>query len=1073
MPLYLHTSNRLELLGDALANLSVSFPLAPLEKETVVLQSGGMARWVMMHLAARLGVSANLDFPFPNSFVDRVFRAVIPVDVAGKRLEKQVLKWQLLKVLPELVCRPEFAELAVYMEGASDLKKYQLAGRLADIFDQYLIFRPELILKWEAGHVDSWQASLWYELSQRDDCLAETSNRARLQGGCLDVLNSLTTRLADLPGRVSVFGLSALPPYYLKIFTALSSLLDVHFFFLNPCRKYWGDIVSEKIEGQIEISSGHDVEDLHLEQGNSLLASTGHQGRELLNMLLECDVGGEDELFLESPMVGVGGAKSTLGVIQNDILDMENGKPLLEEPDRSVMIHSCHSPMRELEVLHDQLLAMLDEEEGELGPEDIIVMTPDIEVYSSLIDAVFGSRKFAGGKLLPFNVADRSIRSEGELVSAFLAVLSLAGGRLEISSVLSILEREPVRRKFDLSMEEMEVAEKWLAGVNIRWGENGSIRQGMGLPATEENSWQAGFDRLLLGYAMAGGRRGESFAGILPYDDVEGGEAEILGRILDFTTELFRHLRGLTGKRTLAEWSAMLLDLLDALFADDSKTQEYSFLRNALLSISEKQDQAAFVGEVDFEVVRAELEDVGREDFLTSGFMTGGITFCEMLPMRAVPFKVVCLLGMNDNAYPRMTVSPGFDLIASDPRPGDRSRRKDDRYLFLETILSARQRLYISYVGQSVRDGSSLSPSVLVNELIENLHRRFPAIQDSLVTVHPLQAFSGEYFTGVNDLFSYSAANYNGALALAREKIEQPLLAGRLEPPPDELREITVAELADFFVNPTRFFCHRRLGVFIEKEALDHSGVESFVLDPLARYRLGEDILKDILQGNNLPARFETARQQGIMPHGSVGRAAFEQLAGEVGIVAEKLSAKGASGVMEKLIATRQIGGFSLSGHLECSPESGLFQYRFATLKPADLVRAWINHLFLNEVAPVDWHRVTHLVASNKAVSFAPVSTSGELIAKLLDLYWQGLTEPLPFFPASSQSFFEGKEKGREDEDALARARRQWQGGDFMMAERDNHYHLLCYGTNDPFSADFMDIATIIYTSLYERMSFC
>ncbi|MEN8142413.1 MAG: exodeoxyribonuclease V subunit gamma [Thermodesulfobacteriota bacterium] len=1072
MPLYLHTSNRLELLGDALADLSVSSPLAPLEKETVVLQSGGMARWVSMHLAARLGVSANLDFPFPNSFVDRIFRAVLPEDTGGKRLEKQRLKWQLLRVLPELVCRQEFAVLKAYMDGASDLKKFQLAGRLADLFDQYLIFRPELILEWESGRQDSWQAVLWNELSTRDDCLAGVSNRARLQAGCLEVLSSSAPLLGDLPGRLSVFGLSALPPYYLKIFTALATHLDVHFFFLNPCRKYWGDIVSEKTGRLIELRSRLAGEDLHLEQGNSLLASTGHQGRELLNMLLECDVDGEEELFREAGAGGGGGRTSLLGTFQNDILEMENGMPSTEETDRSVMIHACHSPMRELEVLHDQLLAMFAEE-PELGPEDIIVMTPDIEVYSALIEAVFGSRKYGRGKSLPFNIADRSIRNEGPLVSAFLAVLSLAGSRLEISNVLAILEREVVMRKFSLSPEEMEVAEKWLAGVNIRWGIDGADRRQMGLPATEENSWQAGIDRLLLGYAMAGGRSRESFAGILPYDDIEGGEAEILGRILDFTTELFSQGRGLTGKRTLADWSAELLGLLEALFAADGETQEYDFLRNGLLALSGYQEQDGFGGEVAFEVVRAELVEAGSEDRLTSGFMTGGITFCEMLPMRAVPFKVVCLLGMNDTAYPRTMVSPGFDLIAADPRPGDRSRRKDDRYLFLETLLSARLKLYISYIGQSVRDGSALSPSVLVSELIEGLVRRFPAIKESLVTVHPLQAFSGAYFAGGGDLFSYSAGNYHGALALAREKIEQSPLLGRLGPPPEELRSVTVEGLANFFVNPTRFFFRKRLGVFLEKESQELAGVESFVLEPLARYRLGEDILQDILSGGDLQARFETAGQEGVMPHGSVGRAAFDRLVDEVGAVAEKLLAKGVSGAMETLNATHRIGGFSLSGHFECSPENGLFQYRFATLKPADLIRAWINHLFMNAMAPADWRKVTHLAASNKVVSFSPVTDSGVLLAELLDLYWQGLNGPLPFFPASSRAFSEEKRKGGEDETALVKARGQWQGSEFIGAERDNLYHLLCYGESAPFAAGFMETAVTVFTPLDARLTSC
>lgn len=1071
MPLYIYTSNRLEKLAAAFADLTVSVPLPPLEQETVVLQSGGMARWLNMQLAGRLGVSANMAFPFPNGFVDQVFGEILPAPALARKLNKSVLHWQVMRVLPELLDRPEFAVLRDYLSQDSDLKKYQLAGRLADLLDQYLIFRPEMILDWEAGRGDSWQALLWQELSSRADCLADTANRAQLQASCLEILAKPDPALGSLPSRFSVFGLSTIPPYYLKVFTALAEHLDVHFFFLNPCREYWGDIVSAK--GIDRLSRGSEAsEDLYLTQGNPLLASTGVQGRELLGMLLECNVAGEQDLFGGPDPDGEGSGATMLGAVQTDILELWDGSPRpgedLAGDDRSIMVHSCHSPMRELEVLHDQLLAMFEDSPG-LEPKDIIVMTPDIESYSPLIGAVFGSRKVVQGRALPFSIADRVIRKEGALFGALLNILELVGSRMEISRVVALLERAPVRERFGLSLNDLERLEKWLSAVNIRWGIDGNDRGQWGLPETVENTWRFGLDRLLLGYAMVGDNQ-HDFGGVLPYDELEGNEVAALGRFLDFTDKLFGYVRQLAAKRTLADWATVLLALFDELLvANDEQEPEREFIIRTLTGLGEVQIDSAFTDAVEFEVIMAELDKAGQTDSLSSGFMAGGITFCEMLPMRAVPFKVVCLLGMNDGAYPRPTTMLAFDLIAAQPQLGDRSRRKDDRYLFLESILSARQCLYLSYVGQSVRDGSFLSPSVLVSELVEYLLRRFTVARERIVTSHPLQPFSPAYFVGREDLFSFSASNLEAARMLGQVKHSKMLISEPLPPPPDEFREITVDELSYFFCNPARYFCRKRLGIQLESDVGELAGTENFNLDFLDRYQLGETMLQDRLADKAGRDYFRIARQQGVLPHGSVGVAAFNELVDGVEAVVGKLGDKGGVGELSTLAGRVEIGPFVVSGQLATSPEAGLIIYRYAKLKPTDLIRGWLQHLLLHRLAPPDWARLTHVVANDKIVTFQPLTDAEDNLAEVLDLYWQGLMSPLRFFPATSRAFAMARRKGMADAAALAKARKTWMGGSFARAEGDDRYYQLCFRGIDPLDQEFMANGVAFFESLDER----
>ena len=368
-------------------------------------------------------------------------------------------------------------------------------------------------------------------------------------------------------------------------------------------------------------------------------------------------------------------------------------------------------------MLYDHLLDWFARD-PKLAPRDVLVMTPDIETYAPFIQAVFDSPE-ESSKRIPFSVADRGICSASQVVDAFLNLLSLPATRLEATSVLRILETEAVRVKFGLAESDLDIIRVWVRGTNIRWGQDAKQRESLGLPGLAENTWQQGMERLFAGYAMAG--KGERmFQGVLPYDDVEGGSAEVLGHFAEYLKRLFDLVAKLRERRTIGEWEGVLLGALEAFFQpDESQVPETLLIRSTLRELASKAAEAGCVEPVDLAVILESLNQLLAEDRFGSGFITGGVTFCALKPMRSIPFKVICLIGMNDGAFPRTDRHLSFDLMAQKPRLGDRSLRADDRYLFLETLLSARERLHISYVGQSIRDNSEAPPSVLVSELLD------------------------------------------------------------------------------------------------------------------------------------------------------------------------------------------------------------------------------------------------------------------------------------------------------------------------------------------------------------------
>ncbi|MDZ7336310.1 MAG: exodeoxyribonuclease V subunit gamma [candidate division KSB1 bacterium] len=1080
--IHLYTSNRLEMLAEKLAEV-LRVPLAsPLTPEIVVVQSKGMERWLAMQLAQRFGICANVKFPFPNAFVHEMLSKIIPNIPDPTPFDPQLLIWKIMKLLPDFIDRPEFLSIKNYLGGSQfDLKAFQLAERIADRFDQYLLYRPDWIFRWERGEDHHWQAMLWRRLVQENGPL----HRATLGKQFLEQVQSLTAPPKSFPERVSVFGISALPPFHLHILKAISKFTPVHLFVMNPCREFWFDIPS--LGGDERYSINHpdrtgEAEDFDLESGNSLLASMGALGREFLGMIYDFDFQEHAE-FIEP------GEKTLLSHIQSDILNLkqrgiDQPKVQLAANDDSIQIHSCHSPMREVEVLQDQLLRMF-EQDAELLPKDILVMTPEIESYAPYIHAVF-DLPMDDPRRIPFSISDRTVRQESELINTFLSLLDLSHSRCTSNEVMTVLESPAVQRRFNLSETELDRIRHWISETHIRWGIDAEHRQELGLPNTLEHTWRAGLDRLLLGYALPGqGKR--MFANILPYDAIEGDDAELLGNFLDFLEQLFLTIKSLHHPRSLKEWSEQLQRILENLFAPDPETEnDYLLIWRSATELGKLQQQTDFRYPIHVEVIKNYLKGQFERTSYGFGFMTGGVTFCAMLPMRSIPFKIICLLGMNDDVYPRQEQKLGFDLMAHQPRPGDRSRRKDDRYLFLEAILSARKKLYISFVGQSLQDNSPIPPSVLVNELLDYIDANYEIpeknISDHLITKHRLQAFSPAYFQNDQKLFSFSAQHFQTAKKMLEPRsAPSPFITQGLSIPDESWRIINLIDLVRFFENPAKFFVTRRLGMILEEVSPIFEEDEPFQLEKLDQYHWAQQLLTEFLAGKDLSDSFELLRAQGALPHGSVGQIEFDRLRRTVHAFAHKLQPYLFTGPLPALTVDLNLGQFKLVGKIEGVFPERLLTYRLAKIRARDRLRAWIYHLVLNLVQPKDYPRISWLIgweAENgtenwEAWQFNQIENSHQLLADLLDIYWQGLSKPIHFFPETSWEFATRLiEKNKPEPAALKSARRKWRSDDMSRGwfESQDPYYQLCFEKfePDPLDVDFQNLAIDIFRPVIE-----
>ncbi len=1074
--MYVYRSNRAEALAEALAQV-VGRPLEdPAARECIVVQGRGMERWLSMELSRRLGVWANPDFPFPRRLIERAVESVLGADPAPA-MEPESAMWSIAAILPSCLSRPEFAEIRRYLDGDErGIRLIQLAQRLADTFDHYTVYRPEMILGWDQGKDGGWQARLWRMLRERHG-LSHVAARAR---DFFAALRRGSRVGGDFPRRLSLFGLSTLPPLYVRILGGLAQQVEVHLFLLSPSSEYWGEIRSrrEMLRRRQPEGGGASEEALSLVEGNPLLASLGRLGRdfqEVLESLVDYTESGGD--LYRGP-----GAETVLAALQADILDLVNrgreGQPApLPFPagDVSVQVHSCHGPMREIEILHDQLLALFDGDH-DLQPHDVVVMTPSIDAFAPYIEAVFDSRD---RPFIPYRLADRSARASLEVFDALLRLLAVLRGRMTAPEVLDLLAIEVIGSRFGICADDLELLRKWITESGIRWGVDAAHREAVGQPPFAENTWRFGLDRLLLGYAMCGENR-LLFAGVLPYDDVEGTEAVLLGRLAEFAERLFDFRDRLQAPRSLDDWRRDLGALLEAMIdSDEASAYQHRQIQEALAELAARGAKAGFEAAVDLDALRAELERELQRGAAAHGFLSGGVTFCEMVPMRSIPFRVVCLVGMSDGAFPRIRRPLGFDLVAQRPRPGDRSQRDDDRYLFLEALLSARDRLLITYTGQSISDNTAIPPSVVVSELLDAVRQSFElgapgGVERALVVRHPLQPFSPRYFREDGDrrLFSYVHSYCNGAAALRERHAQAPFVSAPLRLEPGALGALDLEDLIQFFRDPSKYFLQRRLGLYLGGDAPLVEDREPIALDNLERWEVGDALLKRRLDGVNLEAALAAMRASGRLPLGVPGTCLYADLCPEVEALAKRAEGAMSGGRLSAVEIDAEIGGTHLTGVLRDVFAAAQVRHQFSRLGGASELELWIRHLALSCFARAPYPRRSILIGRPVSprervteIRFRPVPEAAALLERLLLLYRIGQEVPLPLFKKASRIYAQklaGKgEAARQS--ALAGARQAYEdrgGGPWAgMGDAANAYVAQIYGDRDPLDPDFASFA--------------
>jgi exodeoxyribonuclease V gamma subunit len=1109
--LHIHFSNRHEVLTRKLLSHLGDSTGGVFDAEQVIVPSAAVRRSLTLAIAREHGICANVEWGFLAHWLWRQIGRFMPTVAEQSPFAAPLLTWRIHAALNDREFIAVQPRLAAYVGEADEVMRYELATRVAQLFEQYITYRPDWLDAWgkqrpadlgadrSARADEQWQAALWRRIEREVGVSALHPGEAFLKA-----LGSrqpdLFTR-AVLPRSAHLVALAAMPPLYLPWLQQLGQHMEVHLYVLNPCREYWFEIIDRKRLAHLRAraaSQGHEV-------GNRLLAAWGRQTQSHVDLLVDAagDAAQDDADFQPSDH------GTLLGRFQNAILDLvelEPGAVAMAADDRSIEVHVCHSLTREIEALHDHLLGLFAADPN-LQPSDILVVTPDIEAAAPLIEAVFGTA--TRERRIPYAITGRARSTMNLPAQALLALLSLATSRLAATELFGLLQQPVVAARFGLDADALQQVHDWMLQAGIRWGLDAAHREACGVPPTAHHTLSEGLDRLFLGYALPS-TAGEPFEAWLPAGDAEGSDAVALGAFAQFAQALAELRARLAVPQLPDDWCRLLLDALAGFVAAGAdELDDLRELQADVRALTETMQRGGATQPIPVAVMRAALTQ-WLDDPARGGVPTGSVTFSSMSSLRGLPYAVVCMIGLDDRSFPTSARAPEFDLMSLRPRRGDRQRRHDERNLFLDLLLAARRSVYLGYTGRSIRDNAPLPPSVLVAELLDVL---VPAIADDpaspeslaaarrrLVVEHPLQAFSLDAYSSTGDarLRSFDREMWQALRnslqapppspamvaddageadadpddaddAAPIEEPAQPFFVAALPEPGAEWREVRLEQLVEFFGNPCRYLLRRRLGIELQHDDEELQDDEPFLVDRPARWALADRLLPALLDGMALDDARALAQAGTEMPAGAIGELELARELHQMKAFADRVRTATGDACLppHQAVLQMDLDGQAWSVHAGFADlrACGLVRHRYDERRPGHLLRAWLHHLVLcaapatAAAACTDWHLVDGVLRLK-----AP-SDPAALLGGLLAIYRRGLREPVHFFPKSAWAYVEGG-------DDLNRARKKWRPSkEEPWAEGgDAAYRLALRGQADPLDDEFAALAKAVFHPLMRHM---
>ncbi|CAL1329023.1 exodeoxyribonuclease V subunit gamma [Candidatus Providencia siddallii] len=987
----------------------------PFEEEIIIVENFEISQWLQIELTKYFGITCNIHYKLPRDFILEMIYKILPDISKNNHYTKNLIKWRIITILPKIINNKKLKELKFYIKNDIDGRKlHQLSEKIANLFESYMIYRPKLITQWEKNKLininnknQSWQKKLWRELFvYRKTLEKKTQHLLTIHKIFIKFLSAPNYLKNFFPKRIFIYGISSLPPIYIQILNIISKYTDIYLMFKNPCKhflKYNKYLLCLDITKQQKKPININKKEKKI---NPLLVSWGKLGNDFLKLITNIKNSKKFFIFTDTNRL------TLLENIKQDILDSKNNiqlgktiekyktsknKRLINLLDNTITFNSCYNIKKEIENLYEKLLEFF-EKDNTLTPKDILVKVSNIEVYTPYIYAIFSKDK--SENYIPFSILNKKPLKSNPIIQAFISLLNLPKVRFFKDQIFDLLDISAISKKFDINENELDILNNWINKYEIKFGLDNNNFKDLNLPIINQNTWEFGLKKILSKYSI--NKDFKSLDNIFSYDKYNNTKLKLINKLFFFIETLKKWRILLKKKYSLKKWKNIYKELINDFFIINDNTEIIlTLLKNQLYKIINTATTSGHTKHIKSLLIRDELLISINEKKENYNFFTGSVTFCTFTQMKSIPFKIICLLGMNDNVFPRNITQENFDLKKNKIILGDKKTDYEDKYLFLETLISTTKIFYLSYIGISINN-EPRNPSILIEELLNyicqnfriigtenlNVDDSYKILKKHLITKHNNIQFKKENFFNKTKNQNYINKSLKKTIITKSKNKQNSFLIKKNK----IITKINIEELLNFYNNPIKFFFQKKLNVYFseEKESFDS---EPFYFNKLQLHNLYKKILDFSIKNKNIKSIYDKLKIEGKLPINNFDKILWKE------------SIKNTSHLIKKIKEHNEkpfdyyikckIKNININGSLKNIYKTGILRYQPNYINANNFIRLWIEHLFFN--FKISEKETTILDINNNYYKFPSIEKKKNLnyLELLIMGYLKGQNSPL------------------------------------------------------------------------------
>ncbi|XBC44247.1 MAG: exodeoxyribonuclease V subunit gamma [Buchnera aphidicola (Schlechtendalia peitan)] len=1023
----LYKSYRFDLLLKKACSIFIQNPLHnPLNSEIFVTPNAQIDYWIKIFIANKYLITANINFLKFNTFVWKIFQNFSSHNYSNLEFTRYYLIWKMMN-LKNIKHFSNFIS-----KSNSKIKLFEILSFLSKTFEQYLIYRPDWIKKWQENskkqnntHASTNQYEvLWIEL------IKYMNSKHQSTWNFSNILFYLENKfkkklnITQFPPRIFIFENTYLTPYHLIILKQISQLCDIHFFYTTPYQ-YEEQLLSKfnkikKCNINLTQKNAADLlkttrkfkifiqKKINIHNSMNYIASWGEYGLEntvLLNLIQKKQVNifntKETTCLLQ---------KIQKNIIQNNFLKNNNinkinihneKKYKIFKNDKSLAIHVCLTLRREIEVLHDNLLNILNTNHDILF-HDILIISKNINIYTPYIYSIFN--KINGKNYIPFFIlSDTYLENKTTIFKIVIEMLDLPNISLDNEKILNLLSNVFILKKFKIKSKEIIILHKIIQQSCITFEADSTNETYESHINHEYNNLSIGEENIFLGRAM-NDINYITWNKNVPYQYLSTKHYKIFGKFVTFSILLKKWKKILSTEKSLKHWKILFEQFLQDFFInDDSEKQEIIFIKKQWNKIIDPGIRENYKGKISIKILKNELLNYNSQKINIHGCFSGKVTFCNGFKLRSIPFKVICILGMHEKFVIQKTSTSNLSLMYQYPRICDPHRPNKYKYLFLETLLSTKKFLLISYYKNSEHTNSIHEQSLIINQLFLYISKNFYISKKynnkckcqniNKLLLHIYYFHTNELYSTKNFYHNYKFHSFSQTwfkisqlTRTYKNNFEKPL-------PKIQYKHINMFNLISFWKNPIRYFFNQRLHVKLNLITTNNLYQEDYFIKAIDRYWINVDILNFLLYRKSIKKLFLYYKYKGIIPSGNIGKIYWNNQLSLITPLYEKIN------LQKKKLRNKkfciQTGIHFLYGLLKNINTTGLLRWTPSIIKNTDIISLWLEHLVYCCIYNTGDSIMFGLKNTNLTFHRLKKNQASHLLNKYVSGYIEGMTKPI------------------------------------------------------------------------------